>query len=64
MCMHDLPGFCQAKQDGSVVANGHESTSWGDDDSSVFDMAIVRGIRSKGSSNLRMGMGKTWPLQS
>ncbi|XP_044447630.1 uncharacterized protein [Triticum aestivum] len=38
--------FVQANKDGSLTANFGESTTWGDDDPSVFAVTIVRGLPS------------------
>ncbi|VAH12123.1 unnamed protein product [Triticum turgidum subsp. durum] len=38
--------FVQANKDGSLTANFGESTTWGDDDPSVFAVTIVKGLPS------------------
>ncbi|CAM0942722.1 unnamed protein product [Alopecurus aequalis] len=38
--------FVQANNDGSLTANFGESTTWGDDDPSVFAVTIVKGLPS------------------
>ncbi|CAM0958861.1 unnamed protein product [Alopecurus aequalis] len=38
--------FVQVNKDGSLMANFDESTTWGDDDPSVFAVTIVKGLPS------------------
>jgi hypothetical protein len=46
----------QANTDGSVTANFGESTTWGNDDPSVFAVTIVKGLQ--GEYQICNGYGK------
>ena len=62
MSHHYVPWLArQANKDGSVTANFGESTTWGDNDPSVFAVNIVNG--PQGEYQICNGYGKDMATQ-